>query len=196
MHPPQLYVQLMATESNMSARSFELDEIPDYLHLLSTVQAGSGIDGSGHSHAYSKSDPFDAEAGRDREITRWTTTIDRTGWRRAWGLFSQEEPVGHLNLVGGTLGSELHRISMGMGILRPYRRNGGGTRLLETAIRWAQQQPSIAWVDLGVFSDNPGAQALYERQGFEVVGRTLDRFRVDGESLDEISMTLNVSSTR
>ncbi|MFM2070891.1 MAG: hypothetical protein RLZZ623_1154, partial [Actinomycetota bacterium] len=32
----------------------------------------------------------------------------------------------------------------------------------------------------------------YVRHGFHVVGRTPDRFRVDGQSLDETSMTLDV----
>ena len=64
--------------------------------------------------------------------------------------------------------------------------------LLHAAIDWAKHQPSIAWIDLGVFSDNPGAQALYTRHGFEVLGRMPDRFRVDGESLEDISMTLDV----
>ena len=64
---------------------------------------------------------------------------------------------------------------------------------IEAAIAWARDQPSIDWIDLGVFSDNPGAQALYVRHGFPVVGRTPDRVRVDGQSLDETSMTLNVA---
>ncbi len=64
--------------------------------------------------------------------------------------------------------------------------------LLESAIEWARNQPNIDWIDLGLFSDNPGAQALYARRGFRAIGRTANRFRVDGQSLDEILMTLNV----
>ena len=46
---------------------------------------------------------------------------------------------------------------------------------------------------LGVFSDNPGAQRLYERHGFKILGRTSDRFRVGKVSLDDTEMTLNVA---
>ena len=102
--------------------------------------------------------------------------------------------VGHLYLAGGMLRSELHRVSLGMGIKSSHRRRGGGSLLLESAIEWARNQPIIAWIDLGVFSDNPGAQALYARHGFEVLGRTPDRFRVDGHSLDDITMTLDVAA--
>jgi GNAT superfamily N-acetyltransferase len=128
------------------------------------------------------------EAGRVREVTRWSTEIEDLACR-AWGLFDQGELVGHLHLAGGLLHSEMHRVDMGMGIRRSNRRQGGGTLLLETGIEWARNQSTIDWIDLGVFSDNPGAQALYARHGFQVLGRTPDRFRVEGQSLDDISMT-------
>ena len=177
---------------SMSVRLLGIADVDDYLRHVSAVDADSGVDGAGHSHAYSESEPFDFEAGRAREVTRWSTEIEQPGWRRAWGLFDEGELVGHLYLAGGALRSELHRADMGMGIIRSHRRRGGGTLLLEAATEWAREQPSIDWIDLGVFSDNPGAQALYERHGFRIVGRTPDRFRVDGQSLDNISMTLNV----
>jgi RimJ/RimL family protein N-acetyltransferase len=110
------------------------------------------------------------------------------------GLFDGAALVGHLYLAGGGLLSELHRVNLGMGIIAPYRRQGGGGLLLTEAIDWARHQPTIDWIDLGVFSDNPGARALYEGHGFTAVGRVDDRFRVDGESLDDISMTLAVAS--
>ena len=65
---------------------------------------------------------------------------------------------------------------------------------MEAAIDWARSQPSILWIDLGVFSDNSGAQNLYARHGFQVLGQTPDRFRVDGQSLDDTWMALRVAS--
>ncbi len=177
----------------MRVRVLGAGAVDVYLRLVGEVEAGSGTDGEGHSHPYSASEPFDPKAGRDRELTRWSTPMDATGWRRAWGLFDREELVGYLHLGGGALRSELHRVEMGMGIVRSHRRRGGGGLLLGAAIAWARRQASIDWIDLGVFSDNPGAQALYVRHGFQVIGRTSDRFRVDGQSLDDTSMTLNVS---
>lgn len=183
----------MSTTENMSVRRLAIDEVDAYLRLVCAVEAGSGVDGEGHSHAYSASEPFDVEAGRAREVTRWSTETDEVGWRRAWGLFDHDELVGYLHLAGGALCSELHRAEMGMGVARAHRRRGGGSLLIRAAIGWACDQRTIDWIDLGVFSDNPGAQALYGRHGFVVVGRSPDRFRVDGQSLDETSMTLNVA---
>lgn len=177
----------------MNVRLLELADVDSYLRLVVAVDAGSGVDGEAHSHAYSKSEPLDMDQARDRELTRWSTHIDDPGWRRAWGLFESGELVGQLYLAGGALRSELHRASMGMGIERSHRRRGGGSLLLRTAIEWARHQPSVDWIDLGVFSGNSGAYALYERHGFHVLGRTPDRFRVDGQSLDDTWMALSVA---
>jgi RimJ/RimL family protein N-acetyltransferase len=190
---PRPNLRFVTTFGSTSVRPLGIADVDGYLRHLREVDAGSGVDGAGHSHAYSSSEPFEMEAGRDREVTRWSTDIDDLAWRRAWGLFDRGELVGHLYLARAMLRSELHRVHMGMGIGRSHRRQGGGTSLLETGIEWARNQPTIDWIDLGVFSDNPGAQALYARHGFRIVGQTPDRFRVDGQSLDDISMTLNVA---
>lgn len=177
----------------MNVRPLAIGDIDTYLQCVVAVDAESGVDGAGHSHPYSLSDPFDMQTAPARERTRWSTGIDDPGWRRAWGLFDQGELVGHVHLAGGMLRSDLHRVSVGMGVLSSHRRQGGGTLLLHSAIAWARNQSCIDWIDLGVFSDNPGAQALYAGQGFQVLGRTPDRFRVDGRTLDEIWMTLDVA---
>lgn len=179
----------------MSVRPLVIDDVGRYLRILVEVNADSGVDGAAHSHAYSESEPFDLGAGHDREVTRWSTGVADVGWRRAWGLFDQDELVGHLHLVGGMLLSELHRVGLGMGIRGSHRSRGGGTLLLETAIEWARAQPTIDWIDLGVFSDNPGAQALYSRYGFRVVGEVPDRYRLDGLKLGETSMSLSVAGS-
>jgi RimJ/RimL family protein N-acetyltransferase len=188
-----LYSPIVTTHENMRVRLLALGDVDGYLRHVREVDADSGIDGAGHSHAYGRSEPCDLEAGRDREVIRWSTAIDDPAWRRAWGLFDNGELVGHLYLAGGMLRSELHRVNMGTGITRSHRRQGGGTLLLQIAIEWARSQPIIDWIDLGVFSDNGAAQALYAHHGFQVLGRTPDRFRVDGQTLDDISMTLKVT---
>lgn len=178
----------------MHVRPLGIDEIDSYLRLLQAVNAESGVDGVGHSHAYSRiNDPYNHQAACEREVTRWSSPTSGTDWRRGWGLFDQEALVGHVHAVGGSISTELHRISMGMGILCSHHRQGGGTLLLQTIITWAQEQPHIDWLDLGVFADNEAAQALYLKHGFQILGRTPDRFRVDGQTLDDIAMTLPVA---
>jgi ribosomal protein S18 acetylase RimI-like enzyme len=188
------YDLVMAATGALSVRLLVIADVDHYLRDLVEVDAESGVDGAPHSHPYSRSEPFDAVAGHDREVTRWSTDLLDVGWRRAWGLLDGDRLIGSLYLAGGTLHSESHRVNMGMGVLSSHRRMGGGSLLLSSAIAWARNEPIIDWIDLGVFGDNPGAQALYVRHGFRILGRTPDRFRVDGQSIDDISMTLNVAS--
>lgn len=75
------------------------------------------------------------------------------------------------------------RIVVGVAVVGCWKQRSG----------WVQSEPTIEWIDLGVFSDNPGAQAFYARAGFLVLGRTPDRFRVDGQSIDETWMTRRVA---
>lgn len=187
------YDLVMLATGPLSVRQLVIADVDHYLHDLLEVDAESGVDGAPHSHPYSRAEPFDPVSGHDREVTRWSTAVADLGWRRAWGLFDGERLVGSLYLAVGTLHSESHRVNMGMSVLPSHRRMGGGSLLLSSAISWATSEPIIDWIDLGVFSDNPGAQALYLRHGFRILGRTPDRFRVDGQSLNDISMTLNVA---
>ena len=111
----------------MHVRPLMDNEIDTYLRLLQAVNAESGVDGLGHSHAYPKAEPYDHDAAVQRETLRWASRTTGPGWRRAWGLFDHAELVGHCHLVGGSMSTELHRVSMGMGILRTHHRQGGGS---------------------------------------------------------------------
>ena len=64
---------------------------------------------------------------------------------------------------------------------------------LQTAIDFCREAPTLDWLDLGVFSGNPRAKALYEKLGFVEVGRREDYFRIGGDSVADIMMTLNVT---
>ena len=176
----------------MTVRMLTIEDADQYIEHMVLCDSESGKDGGVHFHVYSASEPFDMRSGKDRERRRWSTPSTETGWRRAWGMFDGDKMVGHLYLAGGTLLSELHRIQLGMGILKSHHRRGGGSLMLQSAIEWAQAQPHIAWIDLGVFVENTPAQILYAKFGFSELGRTPDRFRVDGHRIDDISMSLCV----
>ena len=54
-------------------------------------------------------------------------------------------------------------------ILQGHQGGGRGTALLTTALEWLESDgPRTLWI--GVWSENYGAQRLYARHGFEVVG--------------------------
>jgi ribosomal protein S18 acetylase RimI-like enzyme len=90
------------------------------------------------------------------------------------------------------LESCLHRALLAMGIERSHRAQGWGRQLLEAALGWAQAQPSLDWIDLGVFENNAPARALYSRFGFREVGRREDLFRAFGVKITDIEMVLKL----
>lgn len=166
------------------------EDVDAYLAHTAIHDLESGTEGDLPYGPYSRGSPEDPAEARDKALRRWKTPVGQPDWRRAWGLWSGGGIVGVVHLAGGDLEAALHRADCGLGVQRPYRGRGAGRRLMETAIAWARQQDGIDWIDLGVFEGNEIARALYTRLGFVEYGRTPDRFRVDGLSIDDIHMAL------
>jgi len=135
---------------------------------------------------------LDEPAAIERHCAAWGRPLFVPLWMRTWGLFEDDGTiVGHLDLHGGRLPAELHRATLGMGLERHARRQGHGRAMIEMAVTWGRDR-GLAWLDLGVFAHNAPARALYASIGFVEVGMTRDQFRVDGVSIDDISMTLRL----
>jgi ribosomal protein S18 acetylase RimI-like enzyme len=65
-------------------------------------------------------------------------------------------------------------------VLKSHQGGGLGSRLLAETLAWLEKDgPRTLWI--GVWSENLGAQGLYQRHGFKVVGAY--KFKV-GNSLD------------
>jgi RimJ/RimL family protein N-acetyltransferase len=86
-----------------------------------------------------------------------------------------------------------HSATLGMAVLRPYRGQGIGTRLLDAAIEWGQHQ-GLVRLELEVFSNNSRAVRLYERRGFVVEGRRHGAVSVDGGFVDLLLMARRLGS--
>lgn len=101
--------------------------------------------------------------------------------------------VGHLNLVCGDHPQVSHVAMLGMSVLGSSRESGIGSRLIRAGIGWAVAA-NLRKIQLEVMSNNPRAQALYERFGFEVEGERRQVVLVDEEYVDLIQMGLALSS--
>lgn len=178
----------------MVIRMLTLEDLDAFITHALASSAESGRDGDPYFGPYSATERFHQEAIRERTQERWKRLLKEPGWRRSWGVFDGNLVVGSASLSGGELRTELHRVTLGMAVLRPYRGRGLGGRLLQEAIDWCRLQPSIEWLDLGVFGDNLPAQALYRKFGFQTIGEVRDRWRIDGRIIDEITMTLRVGT--
>jgi RimJ/RimL family protein N-acetyltransferase len=154
--------------------------------------AESGREGSPH---FSVSSVWVIDEVRRSMIARFAKQLDEPLWGRAWSLVGPGgvDVVGHLELRGGRVASELHRGTLGMGIMRAFTGQGHGRRLLEVAIKWARDTADLEWIDLGVFSGNTPARKLYTRMGFKEVGQRDDAFRIEGGLvIDDVQMALKL----
>ena len=76
----------------------------------------------------------------------------------------------------------------GISIKKKYWNNGIGNALVKEVINQAKEI-GYEQIELGVFSDNEKAIALYKKLGFEVWGSVKNAFKLkDGTYHDEIIM--------
>jgi len=181
----------MNLKDSIEIRLLTLDDLEDWLEQCIIVDDESGKNDI-YFGPYSKNEVFPTDEIRKKTIDRWCKPIDMPNWRKAWGIFHRDKIVGNAQIAAGDLPTNLHRVDLGIGILKEYRNKGLGKRLLNTIIKWCIEQPSIHWIDLGVFSGNKNAKALFEKIGFRAIGFKEDCWLIDGRSISETSMAINV----
>ena len=131
----------------------------------------------------------------------WSKQVGEPGWERGWGAFegsgTEQRIVGAISLQTARYAdSQSHRAGLGMGIEDGFRSAGVGSGLMKASIDWAIEQKFLSWIDLGVFAHNHPARRLYEKFGFIEAGRTCDFCRIDGHSVDDIQMVLDLRQLR
>jgi len=150
----------------------------------------SGIDGV-HFMPFTADDP---EGPKGANIDQAFWPLDKPGWQR-WFVARDTESetiVGHVDLKSDPLKSGLHWCHLGIGIEAPYRGHSLGKKFMTHAIDYARKQNGLSWIELRVFANNVPALSLYRKLGFEKAGVLPDRFRLHGQSIDDIIMVLNV----
>ena len=152
----------------------------------------SGQGGTPPSHFFGADEGPTAERLHAERTDGWSKPVSAPGWRRAWGAWVDGALMGHLELRGATHRAALHRATLGMGVERRFQGAGLGTRLMEEALTWARAEPSLHWIDLGVFADNQPALRLYAKRGFVECGRVEDAFRINDSSITALQLCLRV----
>lgn len=167
---------------------------PKDLKLLAEHNARHRTESGRGEHHFMPFVPGEEAGPRERRPEPLSLPLSEPGWERVFAAFADDRSriVGEVNLTGDGLRSGLHRCELGIGIERSHRGQGLGRRLMLTAIRFVRDAPEIAWLDLKVFAHNRPAHALYQALGFHEIGTVVDRFRIDGQSIDDVIMTLDV----
>ena len=76
-----------------------------------------------------------------------------------------------------------------MMIEKDFRNIGIGKLLIKGILNWAELNPFIEKVSLGVFSTNERAIVLYKNMGFIEEGRKIKEFKMgNGEYVDDVLM--------
>lgn len=172
-------------------RRLDSRDIDVFMDHLARNLPEPGINGIITS-SYAPGDKIDREAMKKRILGRWETSMRQGDWEVAWGIFHANQIVGHLELIGHFSRALHHRVRLGMGIESNYRSRGLGKELLGTAIQWAYDQLFLEWIDLDVFDHNVVAMKMYQSFGFQQVGKTVDRLRVNGQSIDDWHLVLKL----
>jgi len=132
---------------------------------------------------------YEDELARDPAVTR--ERIAPTETTRVFGAFRGDRLVGTVGLRRHTGQKERHKAFVWGVYVTPGERGRGIARQLMAAVLGeARTLPGLARVTIAVNAANEPARRLYETLGFEAYGLEPDALRVDGESLEELWMTL------
>jgi ribosomal protein S18 acetylase RimI-like enzyme len=82
-----------------------------------------------------------------------------------------------------------HIGSLGISVLAPYRGQGIGKKLIQTAIEKAEQK-GLTRIELTVREKNQPAIELYKKMRFEIEGIHKNAVRIDGQYENHIFMAL------
>ena len=172
-----------------SVRPFSPEDLAALQAHLARHRAESGR-GDPHFMPFA---PGNLQRPREFDLAATEKALTEVGWQRWFVAVGKSgEIVGNLDLKGDSLETGLHRCELGIGIERRHRRAGLGRRLMEAAIEFAREAETLTWLDLRVFGHNLPAMALYRCLGFSEIGKVEDRFRVEGQVIDDLLMTLRV----
>lgn len=108
-----------------------------------------------------------------------------------WGIFSEGKILGHCDLQLSARKEMHHRRMLGMAIEPEAQAKGFGKKLMLKAIEHCSEN-NIEYIDLCYFSHNFKAKKLYESFGFKTLGTLKDRFRVNGQVVDDTRMVLKI----
>jgi len=98
--------------------------------------------------------------------------------------------VGMLGCHGGKRRANRHSAALGITLLKEYRGQGIGTRLMESVIEWAKGGGVLTRIELEVYPHNARAIHLYEKCGFVVEGVRRNAYIKSGRYRDVVMMAL------
>lgn len=104
-----------------------------------------------------------------------------------------EKVIGNISINGMSRKMMNHTACIGIGMLKEYRGLGIGSKLFESALRWAKENELVEILWLETYSTNKAGMNLYKKYGFTEIGRHPDFVKVSAtEYVDNVIMTLKI----
>ncbi|REK74889.1 GNAT family N-acetyltransferase [Paenibacillus paeoniae] len=100
---------------------------------------------------------------------------------------------GYVSLQQGKMDSNIHVITLAIGVDSQFRGAGAGRLLLDAAYDWGKQHGKRK-LSLRVLATNTSAIAFYEKCGFHIQGRLIEEFFLNGQYVDDIFMYKRIES--
>nr|WP_240458095.1 GNAT family N-acetyltransferase [Vibrio neptunius] len=170
----------------------ETADLPDFFTYLERQLKENGVNGTPLFQPLSRNNTTIATQTQQKFIDGVSAEFSDIGWRPLWlAKDAQGKICGHIDLRRYMEAYCSHRVRLGMGVEKECRKMGLGSRLIQSVIEFCQHHEQIMWLDLNVLSVNLAAKNLYLKHGFQIVGEMTDYYRIDQESISELTMTLN-----
>lgn len=123
------------------------------------------------------------------KVTEYQTGLIEKNGPVCYAITTENKVVGWCDIFPSTNPRMLHRGSLGMGIIKDYRGQGFGRRLMEATLKQAKQF-GLEKVELSVYTTNVNAIALYKKIGFTEEGLIKKYRKLDGVYYDSLLMAL------
>lgn len=181
-------------EGGLAIRALVRDDLPVFFAYLDDHLRDNGSGGTARFMPMARGESAFTPEKQAAFRSGMDTPPGQPGWRRGWIALANDGSIaGHIDLRARAEKACPHRVLLGMGVHRAYRRQGLGAALQEVATQWAIGQ-QFDWIDLEVLSVNSAARQLYARTGFIQTGQIDDMFRIDGESFGYTFMSMQIKN--
>jgi RimJ/RimL family protein N-acetyltransferase len=98
-----------------------------------------------------------------------------------------DQLLGFIAIMGENLNKKTHSRYIAMGVLDEFKGRNIGSRLMEAAIHFCNEQ-QVARMELTVVASNQRAIKLYQKYGFELEGTKRQSLKIQGQLADEFYM--------
>jgi GNAT superfamily N-acetyltransferase len=125
-------------------RLAQFSDLKEYRNHLLRHGKESGQDGDLIFAPYEQHWDQSLEDLKKEKTEKWSKPVTQARWERCWILVDKGAVYGEIKLAHHlAMKTTLHRAILMIGIEKPYRGQGLGNQLVQTALSWAKNQTTL-----------------------------------------------------